>query len=471
MKGSEYQKRTSYVRGKLGGGWWERGDPPSLFKSYRGISSVSLPRDISFPPATLRDIFCHRPTHVSQQKPFSLTSLSVFLFLNYGITAVLRDERFSFRTVPSAGALYPAELYIAVAGVKDLRSGIYHYNPASHNLTEIAKLEETDNDEPFLQAFVTGIFYRSSSKYRERAFRYVLLDGGHLIEQVFLAGQAVGFPVVIPAELTLPDGISSWEDLLGVDPQHESVLGTVTFGTVPYYKDWVYEAEWDHLAAFSQVARKCPVPPIIRDVSTQTAGEIMIAGEAVAPKSGSSFEISEFLDVPFAKITLSRRSRRNFLVRTVNHEAVLGFALALQPLVMEDMRIFFVVERCAERFSNGIYELSATDKPVPLHPVKQGSFLFRLARACLDQTWLGDAVLHVVIAASLADAEERSGPSAYRKILLQAGRLGQRVYLVSEAIGLGCCGIGAFYDNELRDVLELDPRWQVLYLLGVGVVS
>lgn len=470
MKGSEYHKKTSYVRGRIGGGWWERGDSPSIFKSYRGVPSISLPRDITFPPTTFADILCHRSNRTLHQSPFSLTSLSVFLFLSYGITAVLRDERFSFRAVPSAGALYPAELYIAVSGVKDLRSGIYHYNPALHSLTEIARIEETGSSRPFLQVFVTGIFYRSSSKYRERAFRYVLLDSGHLIEQAFLAGQAVGFRPVASTGMSLPSGISSWEDLLCVDPQHEIVLGTVVFENLPDYDGLSYDIEPDHLRSFSKVAKRCPVPPVILEVSSRTAGRIFDAGEKVDHKLVPPDSLKS-LDEPFAKITLSRRSRRNFFRRTLNYEAVLSFAGTLRPLICENLRLFLVVERCDEKFTNGAYELLPTDNSVELRPLKQGALLSRLARACLDQVWLADAVIHVLIAASLRDAEERSGASSYRNILLQAGRLGQRVYLTAEALKLGCCGIGAFYDDELREVIDLPPEWNVLYLLGVGIIS
>jgi SagB-type dehydrogenase family enzyme len=103
--------------------------------------------------------------------------------------------------------------------------------------------------------------------------------------------------------------------------------------------------------------------------------------------------------------------------------------------------------------------------------LKEGAFLRYVAHAALDQTWLGDAVIHVIMAARLRDAEKHGGSGAYRKLLIHAGRIGQRVYLVSESLGLGCCGVGAFYDSELRNILELSDDWDVLYLLGVGLIN
>ncbi|MEJ5300003.1 MAG: SagB/ThcOx family dehydrogenase [Thermodesulforhabdaceae bacterium] len=480
MGGWAYYRETTYSRGKLGGGWWERGDVPSVFKVYPGLPTVSLPRDITFPSSTLEEILLQRSDSgvSSRLSSFSLPVLSSFLFLSYGVTLVLRDERFSFRTVPSAGALYPAELYIAVCGAPELRSGIYNYNAGRHSLTELARLDESRNPSPALQAFVTGIFYRSSCKYRERAFRYVLLDCGHLLEQVFLAGQAVGFHPVFRTSSRPPlQSASSWEDLLAVDPQHEIVLGTVVFENSPDYSNMEYSADPEYLKSFSKVAKRAPVPPSILEVSKATSRDIVSIGaelqSAIDQKVKGEIAPDYIpLNVPFASATLSRRSRRNYLIRSIQSNAVVSFARTLEDfLFIDDFKILFVMERCEESFPNGIYELVAGNNGARLSLLKQGTFLRSIAHASLDQTWLGDAVIHVIMVARIAEAEKRSGPGAYRNLLIHTGRAGQRIYLVSEALGLGCCGVGAFYDVEVRNVLGLPDDWDVLYLLGIGLVK
>jgi len=478
MTGWEYHRATAYFRGKLGGGWWERGDVPSVFKTYPDLPSVSLPRDIVFPSLTMEELLIQGTGSGSSSRltSLSLNTISSFLFLSYGVTLVLRDERFSFRTVPSAGALYPAELYIAVCGIPELRPGIYNYNAGRHSLTEIARLDESRNSSPALQAFVSGIFYRSSCKYRDRAFRYVLLDCGHLLEQVFLAGQAVGFRLAdLSSFKATRQKISPWEDILAVDPQHEIVLGTVTFENFPDYSTLEYNADPEHLKTCSKVARRAPVPPSILNVSKTTSGSIVeICRETEL--SGEVKKVSDGrkpLDMPFATATLSRRSRRNYLIRPLRSDAVMSFAEALKDLILHGdyFRILFVMERCGEAFTDGIYELSYGNNGVQLVLFKQGVFLRSIAHSALDQTWLGDAVLHVIIAARLRNAEDHSGHEAYRRLLVHSGRIGQRVYFVSESLGLGCCGVGAFYDEELRKVLGLSEDWDVLYLLGVGVIN
>ncbi|MBW1733381.1 MAG: nitroreductase family protein [Deltaproteobacteria bacterium] len=49
--------------------------------------------------------------------------------------------------------------------------------------------------------------------------------------------------------------------------------------------------------------------------------------------------------------------------------------------------------------------------------------------------------------------------------------MGERIYLAASSLGLGCCGIGAFYDEEARDLLGLNRESRVLYLVDVGPVK
>jgi len=55
--------------------------------------------------------------------------------------------------------------------------------------------------------------------------------------------------------------------------------------------------------------------------------------------------------------------------------------------------------------------------------------------------------------------------------MMMAGRMGERIYLAASSLGLGCCGIGAFYDEEARDLLGLNRESRVLYLVDVGPVK
>jgi hypothetical protein len=52
--------------------------------------------------------------------------------------------------------------------------------------------------------------------------------------------------------------------------------------------------------------------------------------------------------------------------------------------------------------------------------------------------------------------------------MLNAGRMGQRIYLISTSMKIGCCGVGAFYDEEASRLLGINDRSNLLYVVGVG---
>ncbi|MBW2093959.1 MAG: nitroreductase family protein [Deltaproteobacteria bacterium] len=94
-----------------------------------------------------------------------------------------------------------------------------------------------------------------------------------------------------------------------------------------------------------------------------------------------------------------------------------------------------------------------------------------MARICLDQAWLAHAALHFLFMADLGALEERFGPRGYRFAMLEAGRMGETLYLSAASMGIGCCGIGAFYDEEARQLLELAEDARLLYLVALGPVK
>jgi SagB-type dehydrogenase family enzyme len=100
-----------------------------------------------------------------------------------------------------------------------------------------------------------------------------------------------------------------------------------------------------------------------------------------------------------------------------------------------------------------------------------GDMLAPMAAACLDQAWLANAAVHFFMATDLRVLDAERGPRGYRHAQITAGRIGQALYLGATAMGLGCCGIGAYYDDEVRQVLGLPEGAAMIYLLGVGPVK
>jgi SagB-type dehydrogenase family enzyme len=131
----------------------------------------------------------------------SFEELSQLIWAIQGISA--RSFGFGLRTAPSAGALYPIETYVVVNWVETLPSGLYHY---SVNETELILLKEGRFGSALSRAALeqewlerascvfiwTAVIERSKRKYRERAFRYIYMDAGHIGQNLYLAATALG---------------------------------------------------------------------------------------------------------------------------------------------------------------------------------------------------------------------------------------------------------------------------------------
>lgn len=133
----------------------------------------------------------------------SLEELAQLLWSAQGIT----DAR-GHRTAPSAGALYPLELYVVVGKVKGLPAGIYHYQAKGHRLqstgshdvrqalAQAALSQEWLADAPVVLVF-TAVPERTTEKYGERGIHYIYMEVGHAAQNVFLQAGALGLGTVV----------------------------------------------------------------------------------------------------------------------------------------------------------------------------------------------------------------------------------------------------------------------------------
>lgn len=92
-----------------------------------------------------------------------------------------------------------------------------------------------------------------------------------------------------------------------------------------------------------------------------------------------------------------------------------------------------------------------------------------LTRAALGQTVCQRAALVLIWTAVIARSARKYGERAYRYIYMDAGHVAQNVYLASTGLGLGCCAIGAFFDDEVNAVLDVDGREETtIYMATIG---
>jgi SagB-type dehydrogenase family enzyme len=179
-------------------------------------------------------------------KAMALPKLASILYFSYGVARYeeAQNHRFPRRVVPSGGGLYPLEVYALVLDVEGLDPGAYHYEVYSHALEQLAPGDLREelrhhllNEELIVgttvAVVVSGVFERSRFKYGELGYRLVLLEAGHVGQNVCLTATALGLGVC-PVAGFVEDSIN---DLLGLDGVDETALYLFVIGNAQESSD------------------------------------------------------------------------------------------------------------------------------------------------------------------------------------------------------------------------------------------
>jgi SagB-type dehydrogenase family enzyme len=173
--------------------------------SYEQYPEVELPAEpVPLTAALDAVLFSRVSVRTLSPMPIDLARLATILRCAYGVTRSNEGTLYPrpFRVIPSAGALYPLEIYFYSNHVEGLAAGLYHYNPSLDSLrllregsltTEIssALVDPMLAYDASVILFVTAMFERATFKYGERGYRFVLLEAGHLTQNVNLAVNAL----------------------------------------------------------------------------------------------------------------------------------------------------------------------------------------------------------------------------------------------------------------------------------------
>jgi len=147
-----------------------------------------------------RALFVRRSTREYTKDPLTLPELAQLLWSCQGITSTE-----GFRTTPSAGAVFPLEIYAVVTRVEGLPAGAYHYLPdqKKHSLALVKRgrfgkqLFEWSTQQDFIKQVAVNLILaavtsRMEKQYGEAALRYVLMEMGHAAQNVHLQAEALG---------------------------------------------------------------------------------------------------------------------------------------------------------------------------------------------------------------------------------------------------------------------------------------
>lgn len=213
---------------------------PPPYKEYPVAPAIPLPPPPPLGPSRLDEtLLRRRSVREYGERPLGLAEVSALLHYSAGITD-RRDPTLAFRAVPSSGALYPVELYPIVFRVADVAPGVYHYDVQRHRLEllqagdfRLEVFQAAVSQEMVLRSALvlalTGLFSRVHWKYVDRSYRYLMLEAGHLGQNVYLVATALGLG---------PCGIGAFFDddlnrLLGVDGHDEATVYLLAIGPRP----------------------------------------------------------------------------------------------------------------------------------------------------------------------------------------------------------------------------------------------
>ena len=138
-----------------------------------------------------------------KDEPLTLIEVSQLLWAAQGIT-----DPGGFRTAPSAGALYPLELYVVAGNVNDLPDGIYKYKPHGHELARVvegdkrtelcnAALDQPPVKDAAAVIVFSAVYERTTGKYGERGIRYVHIEAGHAAQNIYLQAVSLNLGTVV----------------------------------------------------------------------------------------------------------------------------------------------------------------------------------------------------------------------------------------------------------------------------------
>ncbi len=372
-----------------------------------------------------------------------------FLYHIAGLTAqkTYPSGEYYLRINPSAGALYPNELYFQARGVEGRIDGIYHYDVKLSALTLLEVLPQDEGLEPYFGFktamrgylfLVSAIYYRSSWKYKNRAFRYCLLDAGHLLGSIeaaaLLKKESVQISYDIEREkLNRMFGFEDREWFLAGAVRAEAIQGTKVSAlefALPYV---------DGSRSFEK-----------NELIEQAYNETVALQDC---KTQKQMPVFTYAKDNLQETLFTRRSQRGF------HEGALTKG---QFNYIMDVLAQPIPSDCDEEVSVYVVLNRVLDMPLGLYKdgkfVAHGDFAKKAGYLSLEQYSLSQQ-------GALAFFFTSKGQN-YQALYQKAGIIGQRLYVAAVYLGLGCSGIGAYYDDEVNEFVGNDEM--VLYALAIG---
>ncbi|MDD2895772.1 MAG: SagB family peptide dehydrogenase [Aliarcobacter sp.] len=377
-----------------------------------------------------------------------------FLYLISGISAkkTYPGVEYYLRVNPSAGALYPNEVYFQVRNVDGFDDGIYHLEVGSSSAVLLYKLEPNEGIENLLNLsysvdgfifFISSIYFRSSWKYKNRAFRYCLLDAGHLIGTMEVSSYLFDRDFEILYDFSK----EKLNEFFSFD-EKEFFTSIVIVGDKKESKKESFSLELPTLDGASYVDENISFFEKNEMVEIAYKESLKIYDKKAQEKRAIfNFQKQKLQDTIF-----KRRSIREFTKQSISKlefESIMGVVnQTIKSDCDEQVDIYYTINR-VEGMILGLYKNGEL--------LRTGDFNSKAGYLCLEQD-LGKSSAVTFFLTSKA--------KNYQELYQKAGIIGHRLYIASNYLDIGCSGIGAYYDDEVCEFIE--ENTMVLYALAIG---
>jgi SagB-type dehydrogenase family enzyme len=502
-----YHERTKYdpetIASKSQGLNWAT--QPVPFKEYKVGANFDLKPYLKEPEAFVNDAAGRW-----------WRRLSGLLLCSYGLTArlpTMMGDDLYLRAAPSAGGLYPAEVYLISRGTGLLPPGLYNYQPKTHSLIHFWEshvwqaLQDACCWHPVLEAtplalVTTAIFYRSAWRYQDRAYRRIFLDTGHLLGNIELASSINDFrPHLIGGFVD-----EAVNELFYLDPQQEGAIAVIPLADLLDVKqnlplaptalpsatrtDYPKIPDGELLAYFhlaTQIVDRnlSYVPKPSAEITDEVAAEKSLEDKYNFPfglkVSTSTMPINWGENLSALQSTIfNRRSTRAYSGADLTLDelkALLDFTYQPQHYIeqgldgspdyfdLSSIETFIAVSGVTG-LDEGCYYYAPLAQE--LRQIRFKNFRRELHYLCLGQELGVNAAAVLFHTADLKTAVAKYGDRVYRYLHMDAGHLGQRLNLAAIRLNLGVSGIGGFFDNQVNEVLGIPADEAVLYITTLG---
>jgi SagB-type dehydrogenase family enzyme len=466
---------------------------PMPYKIYPGAASIALPRDLALPEMPTLSAISDSSVNPSLQ--IGIDALTRILFCANGLTrkkSIGGDgEEYHFRAAPSAGALYPIEVYVAAAKVDGVEAGLYHFSPADLRMSGLRRGDWRDyiaraaaHNPAISRAqavlVLTSIYWRSAWKYRARAYRYCYWDSGTLLANLLAAAAA---------EKIAAQVVTSFEDLaiesmLGVDSDREGVIAIVAIGDAgdnadasPNTSATLTPLALETIALSPREIVYDDLVKMHRESRLVNASEVEAVSRAVIDRSGEAsgnlirFEMIESASaLRLGETILRRGSTRVFAQEPIGATELATITNASSghpPVDFPDLTETYLIVNAVEGMTAGAYYYDRVERGFAM--LKAGNFRGEAGYLCLEQPLGMDCSALVIYMADLERILRALGNRGYGDAHLEAGIHAGRAYLAAYSLGYGATGL-TFYDDDTTKFFSPHAEGKSpLLMVAIGV--